>query len=85
MDTEKKDAAKVEAYEDVMDEFIQKQSAIHSRILGLSPEKIQIRFLRHLLVSDMWAELCRFFEDQNAIIHKFRIRIFCLRKCVKSY
>ena len=37
------DDDKVEAYEDALDLYIQRQSAIRSIILGSLPEKIQIR------------------------------------------
>src|SRR6202012_6012637 len=65
---EKNDADKVDAYEDAMDEYIQKQSAIRSIILGSLPEKIQIRIINKNHVADLWSALCQLYEDQNAVM-----------------
>jgi hypothetical protein len=56
-DTDKGDSGKVEAFEDAMDEYIQKQSAIRSIILGSLPEKIQVRVINSRVVSDLWNNL----------------------------
>src|ERR1700753_3476791 len=67
-DVDKRDPDKVEEYEDLMDEFLHKQSAIRSIILGSLPEKIQVRLIGATLVADLWTQLCKLYEDQNAVI-----------------
>src|SRR6185437_10242899 len=68
-DVEKKDADKVDTYEDSMDEYLQKQSAIRNLIHSTLQEKVRIRLMNpDHSVKDMWAELCSLYENQNVIV-----------------
>ena len=67
-DADMKDPAKVDAYEDQMDAFLKKESAIRSIILGSVPERIQNRIISATRASELWLQLSKLFENQNAVI-----------------
>lgn len=62
-----KDAAKVTAYEDELDVYLEKQSTIRSIIMGTIPEKVQIRIHSQKTVKELWEKLCSIYQDQNAV------------------
>lgn len=66
-DADKKDDAKVEAHEDLLDAYYQKQSAIRSIIMGTLPETIQVWIFHSKPVDKLWDALCEIYQDQNVV------------------
>jgi transposase InsO family protein len=65
-DKEKEDAA--DRYEEAMDNYSRKESAIRAIILSTIPEKTQQRIIHVRPASATWEKLCSLFEKQSIIV-----------------
>jgi hypothetical protein len=57
----------VDAYEDLMDEYLQKQAAIMNILITLWPEEIHQRLIGVRLASALWNTLCEHFKNQGVL------------------
>jgi hypothetical protein len=58
---------KVKTYEDLMDEWLQKQATITNILIGSWPEEIHQRLIGVRPVSTLWEGLCECFENQGVL------------------
>ncbi|KAF7368162.1 Transcription factor [Mycena venus] len=58
---------KVDAYEDLMDEWLQKQAAIMNILIASWPEEIHQRLIGVRPASALWNALCERFENQGVL------------------
>lgn len=62
------DDTAMDAYEDLMDSYLQKQSAIRTIILSSIPETLHIQLIHSKNAQELWLTLCGRYDNQSAMV-----------------